>query len=451
MNSNRQLFGNLLPASGTELTCVPGIDLDYISSSFHRFVRKHFNEHPPATVSYAFRQMPVFDHALYVKFFDIDSTEGVDIEISRLVQEVLALVGYFLVCFSHQDFCLSPSVGTSLPSGQGPLSSSQDSFGLSEELRIADTVAERIDEEGFNANIETDFSIRLRQYMNRDVITREADEPIAGRCTADRDCFDITFNWTGQKEFEPAYAGDIEVSTDDLPSCLLQGEGIVPISSSKSWESCLTFFAFNPAKESIKSSLQSLYYILKYLRAYNFKLREFFLKFRQLILLGNAGDRFFILPVGVDSLIEGKVKEYAACFKPLQAIGFSLLIYFGSVLKCFSHFLLCASMYFLIVSLLTLPAVLTKYDVVHMEGSRINSGNSFLSTLAVNPFNLKVIWYGAKTGKQLTNRCTWSGWISRARILILSSLAFSWRRTFSLLAIDPFNTGLLRLGIQTKW
>lgn len=117
----------------------------------------------------------------------------------------------------------------------------------------------------------------------------------------------------------------------------------------------------------------------------------------------------------------------------------------------FFHFLLCALMYLFIVSLLTLPAVLTKYDVVHIDGSRINSGNSFLSTLAVNPFSRNMIWYGAITGRQLTNMCTWSGMISRAKILISSSLAFSWRRALSRLAITPFNTGLLLRGIQTKW
>jgi len=50
-----------------------------------------------------------------------------------------------------------------------------------------------------------------------------------------------------------------------------------------------------------------------------------------------------MLPVNIDSLIKRKIVEYAAYFEPLIALGFGLFIYYGSILKCFSHFLLCAS------------------------------------------------------------------------------------------------------------
>jgi hypothetical protein len=338
MNSNRQLFLNFLTASGAELTCISGIDLDYFPGGPFRLPGEHFNEHSPATVSYTLRQMPVSDHALYIQLFNVDGTEDGDVGISHFVQEILSLISYFFMRFGYQDLCLSPSVGTSLPSSHSSLSSSEDFLRLPEKLRIADAISERIDEKGFDADIEADFDIRLRQFSCFNVIAREADEPVAGRCTSDGDCFYIASNRTGQEELEPAYTSDVEISTDDLPACLLQSEGIISISSPESWESSLVFFALDPAEKCIESSLQSLNYILKHLRAYNFKLREFFFKVRQLIFLGNTGDRFFILPVGIDPLIESKVIEYAACFEPLQAIDFSLLIYLGSILKGFSHF-----------------------------------------------------------------------------------------------------------------
>ncbi len=64
-------------------------------------------------------------------------------------------------------------------------------------------------------------------------------------------------------------------------------------------------------------------------------------------------------------------------------------------------------MYLSMVALLTLPAVLQKYERVHIDGIFISgSGNSFLNSLADRPLILNIMSAGEIVGGQFKNKCT---------------------------------------------
>ncbi len=112
---------------------------------------------------------------------------------------------------------------------------------------------------------------------------------------------------------------------------------------------------------------------------------------------------FFALIVNSKPLLQTEIVEDSTKFQPSPTIVLSLLVYPGFIEKTLFHCLLCASIYLLIVSLQTLPAVDAKYDVVHIEGSLSNCGNSFLNILAEYPFKRYLIRLRAMLGKQFTN------------------------------------------------
>ena len=76
-----------------------------------------------------------------------------------------------------------------------------------------------------------------------------------------------------------------------------------------------------------------------------------------------------MLPVDGDPLFEGKVIEKSAQREPMKTARLSRLIDLSLIEIGLPHVLLWASLYFLMVSLLTLPAVLAKYEWVQREGS----------------------------------------------------------------------------------
>ena len=338
MDTNSQRFLNLFTTLRAKLRRVSGIDLDYSSASVRRFVGEILKEFTPTCISNAFAQMPVLNHAFDIQRFHIDSLISSYVEISNFMQKVFSLIRYFLMGFSHKDLCFTPSAGTSDLSGQCPLSSSQDLLGLPEEFRVINTSASRVNQKFLDADINSDLGNSFRYLFGRYVIAGEAYKPLAGRGASDGDGFDIAFDRSGQKQLKPSDAGDIQVPSFDLVSGLLQGEGVVSVFTLEPGEPCFFSFAFDPAKEGIKGLLQSFYHVLQHLRSYSLKLRESSLKLRKLILLVNTGDRFSMLPVDVDSLLKSKVEEYAARIEPLEAFGFGLFIYLGSVLEGFSHF-----------------------------------------------------------------------------------------------------------------
>jgi len=386
MGTNRQRFFNLLTTLRAVLRRVTGVNFDYLSSSFFRFVRKEFKEFSPACVSNTLTQMPVPYHAFNIQCFNIDGLISSYIEISYFVQKIFSLIHYFFVSLGYKDLCLASSVGTSYLAGKCSLSSSQDSFRLPEEFRVINTSSRGVNEKFLDADINPDFGYSFRDILGRHIITGEAHKPLAGRGTPDCDGFDIPLNRPGQEEFELADTGNIQVPSFNLPSGLLQSEGIISVFSPEPGESGLFAYILAPAKEGVKSTIETLQNILQDLRS-NFKLRKFLFKSRKLSLLSYTRNRFAILPVNIDFLLKSQIIECAAYFEPLKAISLSLFIYYGSVLECSSHFLVCASIYFLIVSLLTLPAVLTKYECVQRDGILSRYGNSFLKILELTPLN----------------------------------------------------------------
>ena len=337
MGTNRQRFLDLFTTLRAILRRVTGINLDYPSSSIFRFVRKEFKEFTPACIGNTLAQMPVSDHAFNIQSFNVDSLVGTYVEINNFVQKIFSLIQYFLMSLGYKDLCFGSSARSSHLTGQCPLSSSQDSFGVPEEFRVRDTSASRVNEKFLNPDINPDFGDSFRHLLDWHVIARKAHKPLAGRSAPDGDGLDIPLNRPGQKEFESSDTGNIQVSAFNLVSGLFQGEGIISILPFESRESGFLAYILTPAKEGVKSTLQSLYHILKHLRAYGLKLKEFLLKVGKLVLLIDAGDRFSMLFIDADSLIERKVVEDTACIEPLIALGFGLFIYYRSILESFSH------------------------------------------------------------------------------------------------------------------
>lgn len=338
MDTNRQRFFNFLTTARAILRRIAGVDFDYLSSGAFCLVRKELKEFTPAHVSNALAKMPVPDHASNIQRFNVDGFVDSDVEIGNFMQKVFSLIYYLFVNFSHKDFCLSSSSGTSYFAGQCPLSSSQDLLGVSEEFRVFNTSACGVNEKCFDADINADFGNSVRHFLSGNIITGEAHKPFAGRGAADRDGFDIAFNRPGEEKFESADTSDVQVPAFNFVSGLLQGEGIVSVFPPKSWESGLFCLFFQSAEECVKGFLQSLYHILQNLRAYGLELKKLLLKSWKLILLGNTGDRFSMLPVDADSLLKSKIVQRTAYIKPLKAINLSLFVYYRSILECSSHF-----------------------------------------------------------------------------------------------------------------
>ena len=70
------------------------------------------------------------------------------------------------------------------------------------------------------------------------------------------------------------------------------------------------------------------------------------------------------------------------------------------------YVLLCPSMYFLIVSWLTLPAVLKKNERVHMDGSLRSCGNSCRKWCELRPLMRRGMSDGSVFGSARMNRWT---------------------------------------------
>lgn len=176
-------------------------------------------------------------------------------------------------------------------------------------------------------------------------------------------------------------------------------------------------------------------------------------KMREFGYLVIAANGFFSMIVNSNPLLQTEIVADSTIFQPSETIALSLLVYIGFIEKTPFHCLLCASIYLLIVSLLTLRAVVAKYDVVHIEGSLSNCGNSSLNILAEYPFKRNMIWFGAVFGKQ----CTIYKQMHMVRSDFKSNDVYGkffclfFYRLFKRDAILPVKTGLLLRGIQTKW
>ena len=110
------------------------------------------------------------------------------------------------------------------------------------------------------------------------------------------------------------------------------------------------------------------------------------------------------------------------------------------------------STYPLMVSELTLPAVLTKWLRVQRLGMALSLENSSLNFKEVAPSICFMIFGMLIVGSTLTKICTWSMWHSNARILIPhlshSAMVSFLNRYYTPRILSVF---LLYRGQNTKW
>ena len=369
MNTNRQRFWDSFTTPRANLTGVMGWNFNYLTSSTFRLLSQKPKEHAPRTIIYRLAQISVLNHTLNIQIFNIDSLKSIYIGICNLVEKVLTLISHLLVCFSNKKSCFVSSVRTLFLSAKTSLPAFQQFFGLSKVFRIFNRIALRIHKEMFNANINAYLCGGFRKFSNRHIITRERHKPFICGASANSYGFDFALNGSGQKKFKPANILNIEVSAFKFPSRLFKSKRVISILGFKAGETNLTVTFFNSLKKGFICLIQSLNNILKDLRTYRLKFNRGFSQFRKLCHLCINGDIFSSFFIGFYSLVKGLVIKISTEVKPLIAISFCLLIYLSSIEIGLSHFLLCASIYLLIVSLLTLPAVLTKYECVHRDGS----------------------------------------------------------------------------------
>jgi hypothetical protein len=111
-------------------------------------------------------------------------------------------------------------------------------------------------------------------------------------------------------------------------------------------------------------------------------------------------------------------------------------------------------MYCFTTSSSTLPTDSAKYPSAQKLSPHRNSsssGNSFLITRFVPPFNICATSTTLSFGFVCMIMCTWSSWILISLIHHLFILQASYSNRFSRIAILPRNTRFLYLGIHTKW
>ena len=102
MNTNRQCFRHYFATNRTYLTGALGLYFNHYPISFHRFIGQIPKEYAPTRIHYRFTQISIMNHIpnsqiLYVYGFIV-----FNIAISKLMQEIISLVGYFLIYFSYQ-------------------------------------------------------------------------------------------------------------------------------------------------------------------------------------------------------------------------------------------------------------------------------------------------------------------------------------------------------------
>lgn len=379
MHPNRQRFRDFFTTSRAYLRSAIGRYFNYCPTSLRRFVGQQVKEHTPTTISYASGQISVPYHAFNIQILYIDSVICFYVQIGHFMQKIFALVDHLLMGFSDKNTGLVSPTGAFLFTRQRPLPSSEKFKGFLKVFRVLNLISLRVKAKRFNTYINTYFSRGIRKFLNGNIIAGESNKPLTCGCSTNSHGFNIALNRPGQKQFESTDIFNIEASTLKTPARLFKGKRIVSIFRLESWKSSFTVTFFKALIESLKSFIQSLKNILEALRTNGLEFRKGLFKFRQLRHLLIKGDRFTMLFVDADSLFKGEIVEGSTYLKPLIAISLCGLVYLCLIKIGFSHFLLWASMYFLIISLLTLPTVLTKYDrdsIAHINKTVHRKGNS---------------------------------------------------------------------------
>jgi len=237
---------------------------------------------------------------------------------------------------SYQYSSLSPSVRTFDPAGEPLLSLDQDILRLLKEAGIFNLLTLAGSEEGFTTDIYAYYPASFRQGAVGDILTGEADIPFACRVSAYGNSFNVAFNRAGEAKLKLAYIPDRKVFAIQFPTGLLQGEGVISISTFESGETRFISI-LHSAEEAIIGSIQPFKNILENLRAYLSVFWNGSSKLRELLNLVKLRDRAVIVPVNGNTLVKSDIVEISAKVEPVLGSLKGWGIRLNTILKGFFH------------------------------------------------------------------------------------------------------------------
>lgn len=404
MDTNRQGFRYFLAAPRAILACVPGVNFKHCPTSFFRFVGQQLKEHSPGTICYRLGQMPVSHHVFDTELLNAYSSVLTDVRIGYFMQKIFALIRGFLVGFSYKKTSFFSALRSFLSAAQCSLSAPEKFLRFSKILRVFNAITIRIHKKRFDPNVYANLMRGFRILFRRNIVAGKSNEPFAGRTPADSDCFDHAFDRTGEKKLKHPDMLDIKISTLELPTRLLERERVVSVNRLESRKTGLAIFSVEPAEKRFVGLVKSFNNILQYLGTHRTEFVRRFSQFRKLSLLPVRRNVLAFFLVSVYPLSKRLIIKITTEFKPVITVGFCLLVYPGFVEIGFFHFLLWDSMYFWIVALLTLPAVLAKYECVHNDGSFKRDGNSLRNSRELIPLKPLTILSTERVGYADTKR-----------------------------------------------
>lgn len=314
MDTNRKVFRNSSPALRTELRGIVGGDFNYFPSSLLRFEAKYIEELKPSYIPHRpIETMPSIPGVQLLNEYSVIVSYKL---IGNFEVKIPSLISHFLVSFSNQQASFLPTVRTLYPTGEPLLPSSKIVLRLLKEAWVFYLNTIRGGQERLAANIYTYYPASFRQWLSRDIITREGGIPLTRRASADGNCFNIAIYGTREAELEPTYIPDREVLAFQSPASLFEGEAVIPVSTFETRKTGFISILY-PAKETLIGFIQSLKRILENLRAYLSVFRKGCPKLRELLNLIKSGNRAMVSPVDSDALLESGIVEVSAEVKPM--------------------------------------------------------------------------------------------------------------------------------------
>lgn len=349
MHTNRQTLGYLFTTAGTDLTCTVRGNLNYHPASFFRFAGQDAKELAPRAVRYRLAQVPVAYHASDIQRLNVYGFVILNIVIGRFMQKVPALIGYLLMCTANQHTGFASPIGTTLFSGKTALPPAKKPFGCPEVSRVSDAFAVGINTKRLYADIYAELPVSVGILPYGHIVAGKGYEPPVTGSPADRDRLDVSLNRSAEKQFKPANVLDVEIAPVKCPAGLFKSKAAITVTAPESWKPGL-FTCLESPEESFKRFVQALNYILETLRSHCLVFRKHLLQGRKLDSLIIPGKRDSAPAISVYSLFKGSVVKATAQIKPPGTVGLCRLANHGFVKIGASHYLLCSSMYFRMVS-----------------------------------------------------------------------------------------------------
>jgi hypothetical protein len=196
MHAHRQIFLDRRLAPATALTCAAWINLKTHPTSFLRFVACVGYQVIPGSVSYAFCQTVMFNHARDRQVFKHKDAERTHELAAFLMRNILAPVCSPFMNTSDDLSSSGACRRSFFLSAQFPLRTRQVFLITTKETRGREGFTSRKGGKLLKTHINTDRSFRYIFLLCMLLLNREADKPLPGRGTAQRDDLDRSFHGT---------------------------------------------------------------------------------------------------------------------------------------------------------------------------------------------------------------------------------------------------------------